>query len=111
MDLELVSGNSLDYSFDLESENFSLDPDSEISDGFNLLSTLVISIGFTCKDEKRKDKLNDCIWISVILSFDFVYPRRLTGRRSNGQEISLDVCPDDQSSIQMSFGVDEVELW
>ena len=57
MDLELVSGNSLDYSFDLESENFSSDPDSEISDGFNLLSTLVISIGFTCKDEKRKDKL------------------------------------------------------
>ena len=49
MDLELVSGNSLDYSFDLESENFSLDPDSEISDSFNLLSTLIISIGFTCK--------------------------------------------------------------
>ena len=47
----------------------------------------------------------------MILSFDFVYPRRLTGRGSNGQEISLDVCPDDQDSIQMSFGVDEVKLY
>ena len=46
-------------------------------------------------------------YFSAILTWDYAYPRRLTGRTSNGDEISLEVCPEDNQSVQLSFGVNE----
>ena len=63
MDLELDYENSLDYNFDLENGNLGLDLDSEVSDSFELLSTLAISIGFSSKllNEEKNE----------ILAFEF----------------------------------------
>ena len=55
MDLELDYENSLDYNFDLENGNLGLDLDSEVSDSFELLSTLAISIGFSSKLHNKEE--------------------------------------------------------
>ena len=63
MDLELDYENSLDYNFDLENGNLGLDLDSEVSDSFELLSTLAISIGFSSKLHNKEE--------NGILAFEF----------------------------------------
>ena len=37
-----------------------------------------------------------------------VYPKSLKGTKTNGEEISLDLCPEDSDSVRESFGLTEV---
>ena len=39
-----------------------------------------------------------------------MYPSRLTGRKTNGNEISLEVCPEDKQFVQLSFGLNEAKI-
>ena len=48
------------------------------------------------------------IFISAALTFDNVYPRTLKGTKSSGEEISLDVCAEDNSYVRTEFKLTEV---
>ena len=50
------------------------------------------------------------ILISAALTWENVYPKSLKGTKTNGEEISLDLCPEDSDSVRESFGLTEVRI-
>ena len=85
-----------------------LNSDEELS---SLLTTLTFSAlitAFTGKFSCIQDQNYFNNIFTAFLVFDDVYPTVLNGKKSNGEAVQLNVCPEDIDFIQQSFPENQV---